>query len=169
MNLQLNHKPMKIPNNIQYIEVYYDGRCGMCCTFHEWVNAQERAYEVRFIAYQNPQAEEWFAGVSELEPDREMIVRTHQGDLYRAAEGWVLCLLSCKKYQKMAHRLASPVLLPFAQKTCHALAARRHQLSRIFFRKKDDEVARLLHQIPSNEPAKKQRLSKSCYIPDGLF
>lgn len=155
---------MKIPNNIQYIEVYYDGRCGMCCTFHEWVYAQKRAYPVRFIAYQDPQAEEWFPGVNELEPEREMIVRTQDHKLYRGAEGWVLCLLSCEKYRGIARRIASPALLPFAEKTCHALAARRHKLSKIFFRKKDNEVAAELHRMPAEEC-----VGTCSNIPDGLF
>jgi len=155
---------MKIPNNIQYIEVYYDGRCGMCCTFHEWVNAQKRAYPVRFIAYQSPQAEEWFPGVNELEPEREMIVRTDTHKLYRGAEGWVLCLLSCEKYQGIARRVATPTLLPFAEKTCHALAARRHKLSKIFFRKKDREVADEIHRIPEEEC-----VGACSSIPDGFI
>ena len=155
---------MKIPTNIQYIEVYYDGRCGMCCTFHEWVNQQKRAFPVRFIAYQDPMAEEWFPGVNTLEPEREMIVRTGDQQLYRGAEGWVLCLLSCARYQAIARRIASPTLLPFAEKTCHALAARRHKLSKIFFRKKDREVAEELHRMPDEDCA-----GSCANIPDGLF
>ncbi|MCP5536412.1 MAG: DUF393 domain-containing protein [Akkermansiaceae bacterium] len=155
---------MKIPNNIQHIEVYYDGRCGMCCTFHEWVNKQERAYPVYFVPYQSARAEEWFPGVNQLEPEREMIVRTDDGSLYRAAEGWVLCLLSCRKFQGVARRLTSPVLMPVAEKTCHALAARRHGLSKIFFRKKDREVAAELHRMPSEECA-----GTCSNIPDGLI
>ncbi len=65
---------MKIPENIRHIEVYYDGRCGMCCTFHEWVNRQPRAFAVRFAPYQSALAEEWFPGVRALGPEREMIV-----------------------------------------------------------------------------------------------
>ena len=49
---------MKIPTQIQGIEVFYDGRCGMCCSFHEWVNRQPRAFGVEFIAYQAARAEE---------------------------------------------------------------------------------------------------------------
>jgi len=155
---------MKIPNNIQYIEVYYDGRCGMCCTFHEWVNEQKRAFPVRFIAYQAPQAEEWFPGVNALEPEREMIVRTGDHRLYRGAEGWVLCLVSCEKYQGVARRVAKPALLPFAEKTCHALAARRHGLSKIFFRKKDHAVAAELHHMSG------EVCGDTCNsIPDGII
>ena len=160
---------MKIPTNIQYIEVYYDGRCGMCCTFHEWVNEQKRAFPVRFIAYQSPQAEEWFPGVNALEPEREMIVRTGEHTLYRGAQGWVLCLLSCEKYQGIAHRVAKPALLPFAEKTCHALAARRHGLSKVFFRKKDKEVGADLHRMPGQECEGECQLTAHGEIPDGLF
>ena len=162
-------RTMKIPEKIQHIEVYYDGRCGMCCTFHEWVNQQVRAFPVRFVAYQSPQAEEWFPGVTELEPEREMIVRTDDGTLYRAAEGWVLCLLSCKKYQAVARRLASPVLMPVAEKTCHALAARRHGLSKIFFRKKDHEVAAELHRMPGQECHDDCANTQYESIPDGVI
>ena len=165
---------MKIPNNIQYIEVYYDGRCGMCCTFHEWVNAQERNYEVRFVPYQSPLAEEWFKGINAMEPEREMIVRTADGGVYRAAEGWVLCLLSCKKYEAWAKRLAHPNLLPFAEKACHALAARRHKLSRVFFLKKDHAVAAELHRMPDQKcdggcQVQKVRTEKNYDIPDGVI
>ena len=142
---------MKLPNKIQYIEVYYDGRCGMCCTFHEWVNTQERNFEVRFAPYQAPEAEEWFPGVNKLEPEREMIVKTDEGILYRGAEGWVMCLMSCKKYVNWAERMTNPRLLPMAKKLCQTLAARRHTLSKMFFLKKDKEVARALHQMPDQE------------------
>lgn len=155
---------MKIPNNIEYMEVYYDGHCGMCCTFHEWVNEQERAFQVRFIAYQDPLAEELFPEIHTLEPDREMIVRTQDGQLYFGAEGWVLCLFCCQKYQGVARRMAGPALLPLAKKACHALAARRHKVSKIFFRKKDREVAEELHQMEPEE------CTDNCAnTPDGLI
>lgn len=160
---------MKIPKNIQNIEVYYDGRCGMCCTFHEWINKQPRAYGVHFVPYQSPRAEEWFTGVNALDPEREMIVRADNGKLYRSAQGWVLCLLSCANYQSIGRRLASPVLLPFAEKVCRALAARRHRLSKIFFRKKDREVAEVLHRMPGGECVDDCHLSAHRNIPDGII
>jgi predicted DCC family thiol-disulfide oxidoreductase YuxK len=162
-------RTMKIPENIQHIEVYYDGRCGMCCSFHEWVNEQQRAFAVRFVAYQSPRAEEWFPGVNELEPDREMVVRTDDGTVYRGAEGWVLCLLSCMRYQGVARRLVSPVLMPVAKKTCYALAARRRGLSKIFFRNKDREVAVELHRISGLGCEGECQLATRGDIPDGLI
>jgi len=160
---------MVIPNQIQHIEVYYDGRCGMCCTFHEWVNKQPRAFSVSFVAYQSPHAEEWFPGISKLDPERYMIVRTDTGELFRAAEGWVLCLYSCANFQKIARRLASPKLLPYAEKVCHAIADRRRNLSKILFRKKDREVAASLHEMPGQQCKDRCRSLNDTNIPDGII
>ena len=140
---------MKLPLQEKGIEVFYDGRCGMCCTFHEWIARQERAYPVRFVAYQDERAERIFPGIGTLDPAREMIVRTEEGEIYRGAEAWVFCLYSCVAYRKVARRLASKRLLPVARKACAVLAANRHGLSKIFFRRKDREVRARLHAIPA--------------------
>ncbi len=142
---------MKLPELIRKIEVFYDGRCGMCCSFHEWINRQPRAYQVDFIPYQSPDAEKVFPGIGTLDPAREMIVRTDQGNIYRAAEAWVLCLYSCANHQTVAKKLANPGLLCVAIHTCRVLAANRHSLSKVFFRKKDKEVRETLHQMQTPE------------------
>jgi len=139
---------MKLPLHTDKIEVYYDGRCGMCCTFHEWVNHQARAFELNFIPYQAEEAEKIFPGVNTLDPAREMIVRVvDNGEIYRGAEAWVWCLYSCANYQKLAHRLAAPTMLAVAIRACRLLAANRHGLSKVFFRKKDREVQESLHRM----------------------
>lgn len=138
---------MKLPNVIKRIEVYYDGRCGMCCSFHEWINRQPRAYSIEFIPYQAARAEQIFPGVGRLDPAREMIVRTDENEIFRGAEAWVLCLYSCSNHQTAARRLAGPGLLPIAVHSCRLLAANRHALSKVFFRKKDREVQKALHQM----------------------
>lgn len=160
---------MKIPDPIEYIEVYYDGRCGMCCLFQEWLSRQNRAFPVRFAAYQSERAEQMFPGISRFEPSREMIVRADSGELFRGAHGWVLCLFSCVKFQRIARRLASPTLLPFAEKTCLAIAARRRGVSRVFFRRKDREVAAKLHSMPDDECAGGCHVEGESRIPDGII
>jgi predicted DCC family thiol-disulfide oxidoreductase YuxK len=61
---------MKLPEQLRKIEVFYDGRCGMCCSFHEWINRQPRAYEIDFIPYQAARAEKVFPGIGTLDPAR---------------------------------------------------------------------------------------------------
>jgi len=160
---------MNIPPDIKKIEVYYDGRCAMCCTFQEWVSQQNRAFEVEFVPYQSERAEELFAGVREMDPDRDMIVRTDQGKIFRGAEGWVLCMLSCQSYERWARRLASPQLLPVARKTCNLIAANRLGISKVLFRKKDKALADAVHEMPQ------QKCDGSCQLdhpedsPDGVI
>jgi predicted DCC family thiol-disulfide oxidoreductase YuxK len=142
---------MKFPMHTKKIEVYYDGRCGMCCTFHEWINRQPRAFEIDFIPYQSPEAEKAFPGVSTLDPAREMIVRTDDGVILRGAEAWVWCLHSCANCRDLARNLAQPAMLAVAIKMCRLLAANRHGLSKIFFHRKDREVRETLHLMTPPE------------------
>ncbi|MEN8694420.1 MAG: DCC1-like thiol-disulfide oxidoreductase family protein, partial [Akkermansiaceae bacterium] len=142
---------MKLPLHTKWIEVFYDGRCGMCCTFHEWINNQRRAFEIRFTPYQAPEAEEHFPGIGTLDPAREMIVRMDTGEIFRGAEAWVWCLYSCANYRKVARRLATPGLLSVAIRACRLLAANRHGLSKVFFRKKDREVRKTLHRMETEK------------------
>jgi predicted DCC family thiol-disulfide oxidoreductase YuxK len=137
----------------EWIEVFYDGRCGMCCSFHEWVNRQPRAFEIRFIAYQAAEAEQVFPGIGTLDPAREMVVRTSEGEIFRGAEAWVLCLFSCANYQQTARRLGGPNLLPVAIRACRVLAANRQALSKVFFRGKDRAVREKLHRMKDGECA----------------
>jgi predicted DCC family thiol-disulfide oxidoreductase YuxK len=138
---------MQLNQNLEGIEVFYDGRCGMCCSFHEWIARQPRAFRIEFIPYQSPDAERVFPGLGTLDPAREMVVRTSDDEIFRGAEAWVWCLYSCANHQDSARRLAGPGLLPIAIHACRVLAANRHALSKVFFRSKDKQVRKELHRM----------------------
>ena len=142
---------MNLPERIQGIEVYYDGRCGMCCSFHEWINRQPRAFQIEFIPYQAAHAERIFPGLGTLDPAREMIVRTSENEILRGAEAWVWCLYSCANHQVAARKLGGPALLPVAIRACRVLASNRHALSKVFFRSKDRKVREELHRMEPPE------------------
>ena len=136
---------MKLPLYLNWIEVYYDERCGMCCILHEWLSRQKRAFSVRFIPYQVEEAADRFPEINDRSPAWEVVARTSEGQIIRGAEAWVWCLYSCANYRKLARRLASPALLPMAKRACQLLAVSRHCLSRVFFRRKDHKVRKTLH------------------------
>lgn len=124
----------------------------MCCTFHEWIARQARAFEIDFIPYQAAKAEVVFPGINTLDPAREMIVRiVADGVVYRGAEAWVMCLYSCVRHRHLAERLARPAMLAVAIRACRLLAANRHGLSKIFFRRKDREVRENLHNMAGDD------------------
>lgn len=138
---------MNLPKEIKGMEVFYDGRCGMCCSFHEWIHRQPRAFAIEFIPYQAARAEQVYPGIGTLDPAREMVVRTSEQQIFRGAEAWVWCLYSCANHQTAARRLGGPRLLPVAIHACRVLAANRHALSKVFFRRKDQKVKEELHQM----------------------
>lgn len=142
---------MNLPEHSEGIEVYYDGHCGMCCSFHEWIHRQPRAFPVDFIPYQSPRAAELFPGLGELGPERVMVVRTKEGEIYRGAEAWVWSLYSCANHQDAARKLAGPALLPMAVHACRLLAANRNSLSKLFFSRKDKQVKEALHEMQTPE------------------
>lgn len=122
-----------------------------CLRFHEWINRQARAFPIDFIPYQAADAERKFPGLGTLDPAREMIVRTGEYKVFRGAEAWVWCLYSCRNFQVTARRLAGPGLLPVAVQACRVLAANRHALSKVFFRRKDKVVREELHHMETPE------------------
>ena len=138
---------LKLETTIQRIEVFYDGHCGMCSSFVEWLVAQERAIEVVCLPYQTDEAVTAFPELLELKPEREMIVRIDGEDFYRGAEGWVWCLWSCAKYQDVSKLVNTRMLLPMAKKVCYLVSKNRLRVSKLLFGKKAKAVAEELHQL----------------------
>lgn len=145
---------MELPTGEKSFSVFYDGHCGMCCSFQEWLNRQPQLLPLTFYPYQSPAAESAFPGITRLDPDREMIVREDStGTLYRGGEAWVICLYSLTEFRGWARRLSTPTLLPLAKKTCTHIAANRRRLSKVFFHRKDADVATALHRMPPRPAA----------------
>lgn len=142
---------MKLSDQVKRLEVFYDGHCGMCCTFHEWLNQQERGAEVDFIPYQSARAAEVFPRLHEQKPEHAMVVRTDDGAVYRAAEAWVWCLWSCLEFRDLAQKLSHPRFLGLAEMTCRVLVANRQVISKLFFRGSAKRVADRLHEMPKLE------------------
>jgi len=142
---------MEIPKDIKRVEIFYDGRCGMCCTFAEWLEKQRKVCEVEMVAYQSDRAMELFPEIEDLKPDTEMVLRCDGEQVFRGGEAWVICLHSCLKYQDVAKRLANPTMTGLAQKVGRLIAANRYGISRLFFGKKDKHVKEQLHELKDPE------------------
>ena len=142
---------MKLEKNVQVIEVFYDGHCGMCSSFTEWLVKQGRAIKGDCMAYQSDRAKRVFPEIDSLKPDKEMIIRVNGEQVYRGAEGWVWCLWSCAKYRDLAKLMNSRLLLPVAKKVCLMACMNRLKLSKLFFGKKAQEVADEIHQLEDTD------------------
>ncbi len=134
-------RSVNLDKAVQGIEVFYDARCAMCVTFVEWLVRQERAYDVVCLDYHCDEARRVFPELGDYDPDKEMVVRVDGGEIYQGAEGWICCLWSCKKYRDVAKKMNSRFLLPMAKKVCHLVSENRLVFSKVFFRKKNEEIA----------------------------
>ena len=139
------------PSHVKFIGGHYDGRCGMCCGFHEWINRQKRAFKIQFIPYQSPLAEKLFPGIGTLDPAREMVVRSDQGAVLRGGETWVWCLYGCAHYRFLFRRISKPPLLGLAVQMCRLLSSNRQSFSKFFFWRQDREVRGALHPMDSTD------------------
>lgn len=138
---------MELDKEVRFIEIFYDGHCGVCSSFVEWLTSQDRAIEVRCLAYQSDEAQRVFPEINSLKPDQEMVVRTDTGEVFRGAEGWVWCLWSCAKYKDIAKLMNSKLMLPVAKKVCLLASKNRLKLSKLFFGKKAKEVSDEIHSL----------------------
>ncbi len=131
---------IKLNNKVKTIEVFYDGRCAMCCTFMGWLEKQKRSCELISLDYQSEEALEVFPDLLAYHPEKEIVVRMDGEEIYQGGEGWVCCLWSCAKYRNWARRMNGCVLLPMAKKICYFISKNRLGVSRMFFRKKNEEI-----------------------------
>lgn len=146
INKELITVKLELTTTARKLEVYYDGECGMCCSFIEWLVGEDRALEVVCMPYQNEEAVRGFPDLMDYSPGKEIVVRVDGVDIYKGAEGWVWCLWSCAKYRDVAKLMNSRFMLPLAKKACYLLSKNRLRVSKLFFGKKAKQIAEEMNQ-----------------------
>jgi predicted DCC family thiol-disulfide oxidoreductase YuxK len=103
------------------LHVLYDARCDMCRSCTRWLMKQEQVIPLEFIPAQNFSALARFPDLDRRELLDELHVISDEGELYRGADAWIICLYALKEYRGWSQRLASPALRPFAQRVLNGL------------------------------------------------
>ncbi len=115
----------------EQLYVLYDGACGLCARFRQWLTQQPKFVPLVFIPLQDATLEERFPGVRAQHPEREILVIDERGQFYRGPQAWVMCLWALKRYRELSLRLAAPELLPVVQKVCTLVSSHRLRLSQV--------------------------------------
>ena len=121
--------------------VLYDGECSLCERCRAWLARQPAYLELQFIPFQSEEVERRFPGIKALHPEQQLLVVSDEGLVYRGSHAWVICLYALREYRALAHRLAHPALLPWAQRVCEMLSANRFRVSRWIDRLTASELA----------------------------
>ena len=113
-------KKVNLDKAVKTIEVFYDGRCGMCCTFMDWLEKQERACELICYDYHSSEATAAFPDLLKYHPEKVIVVRVDGEEVYQGAEGWVCCLWTCAKYRDVARRMNGSCYFRWLKNSAHA-------------------------------------------------
>jgi hypothetical protein len=89
-----------------------------------------------FIGFQSDEAQRRFPAMDALKPDEQLLAISDDGDVYRGAHAWIMCLWALEKYREYAQRLAHPGMLPLAKAVCESLSRNRLFLSDALFRQR---------------------------------
>lgn len=122
---------MIINKEIRKLEVYYDGSCGMCGRFKDWLEKQEHIINVEFLSYASEAARERFPDLAKHDPEKALVIRTDTGEIYRAAEATVISLWACRDYRALAMKLRKPLFMPLARNIYPLIASNRYVISKL--------------------------------------
>lgn len=133
------------------LTVLFDAKCELCRRVRFWLENQQTFVPLAFVPLQAPDLEERFPGVTALEPARQILVVADNGDVWRGADAWIMCLWALREYRQWSQRLASPLLRPFARRVCEAVSSYRHRFNEWFQRTSAHEIAAQLAAETSAE------------------
>ncbi|MFL6530373.1 MAG: thiol-disulfide oxidoreductase DCC family protein [Chthoniobacterales bacterium] len=122
------------------LAVIFDAECALCLRCRQWLARQAALIPLEFIPLQSPDLAARFPGIDVLHPSEQLLVVSDNGDVYRGAHAWIICLYALRDYREWSQRLATPALLPFAQRVCELLSQNRLTLSRWLLGRSSDEI-----------------------------
>lgn len=131
---------------ISQLTVFYDPACAVCSGFRDWLENQVLWVSVRFLGYDELEAEKVMPELRTLEADKECVVLADDGRWWQGAEAWLTCLWATREYRLWASRLAAPMFRPVLLKVVDLISKNRFKLSRMMGRLSDRELVAELNE-----------------------
>lgn len=112
------------------LAVLYDGRCGICRRCRDWLEAQDKEFELEFLSMQSPGVDDRFPGIRRLCLEQSLTAVDGHGRVYRGERAWIACLSSLRKYRGLTRGVSHPLLRPVVRITYAMVSNQRHRISR---------------------------------------
>jgi predicted DCC family thiol-disulfide oxidoreductase YuxK len=93
---------------IRSLTVLYDADCPLCRHVRRWLERQWQLVPLEFVPAGSEQAAQRFPDLDHARTLREITVISDGGEVYEAADAWVVCLWALKGHRATAHRLSTP-------------------------------------------------------------
>lgn len=111
------------------LTVLYDADCRVCCQARRWLERQPQLVALRFVPAASRAAARLYPELDPAETLRQITLVGDDGSVYRGAKAWVMCLWATERYRHFADKLASPKLMPRAQRFVARVSAERWRWS----------------------------------------
>lgn len=98
------------------LTILYDANCRLCCRIKAWLQAQSKYIDLDFIAADSEAARKRYPQLDHAATLKELTLVSDEGNYYRGAKGWLMCLWALREYRGWAIRFSSPDLMPLARR-----------------------------------------------------
>ncbi|HZS03907.1 MAG TPA: DCC1-like thiol-disulfide oxidoreductase family protein [Blastocatellia bacterium] len=98
------------------LTVLYDANCNLCRRVKAWLGAQTKYVDLDFVAAGSADAAARYPLLDHPATLKELTVVSDNGDYYRGAKAWLMCLWALREYRGWAIRFSAPELMPFARR-----------------------------------------------------
>ena len=130
--------------------VLYDPKCELCRRCRGWLSREAAFVPLVFLPLNAPEVPCRFPGIERLHPEKEIVVISDAGDVWQGGAAWVMCLWALREYREWSQRLAHPLLLPWARRSCELVSENRHRISRWLA---EESTENLRIQLAATSPA----------------
>ncbi|HEU5332372.1 MAG TPA: DCC1-like thiol-disulfide oxidoreductase family protein [Actinocrinis sp.] len=100
---------------VSMLTVLYDPHCPLCRSIRRWLERQPVLVPLRFVPAASPEARELYPQLNHMATLDEITVLADTGQIYTGPAAWITVLWALRRYRATAHRLATPLGLPFAR------------------------------------------------------
>ena len=105
---------------VSMLTVLYDPNCPLCRTIRRWLERQPVLVPLRFVPAASSEARDLYPQMDHTATLEEITVvadmgRSRAAQFYTGPAAWIAVLWALRSYRGTAHRLATPLGLPFAR------------------------------------------------------
>ncbi|HKH46105.1 MAG TPA: DCC1-like thiol-disulfide oxidoreductase family protein [Thermoanaerobaculia bacterium] len=111
------------------LTVLFDQDCPLCCRARTWLGRQAALVPLKFVPAGSLVAQRLFPGLDHAATLREITVIGDQGEIYRGAKAWLMCLWALHDYREMAIRWSDAGRIEYARRFVAWVSKHRFRLS----------------------------------------
>jgi len=127
------------------LTILYDSSCDFCQRCRRWMLYEATFLELEFLSRCSLAAIHQYPTLVRDADFSELLVVNDEGQVYRGAKAFIMCLYATKRYRSLSLLLAKRGLIHFARRAFEFISKRRYLLSRCFRRSIEDDIVDMVN------------------------